>query len=212
MKPLSLLLFSAVSAWAQLFSYGVRAGVPLDNFLDAAQSQHFAFNANTNRYIVGPTAELHLPFGLGVEVDVLYRHFGYNGSGTLVDVITNSRTTGNAWEFPLLAKYRIGKMKIVHPYVDAGVSWDTLSGLAQAITSTVLPSHTTTATTSNPAELNTTATRGFVMGGGVSVKVLVIHLSPEIRFTRWGAQHFIDPNGLLHSNLNQGEFLLGITF
>ncbi len=26
------------------------------------------------------------------------------------------------------------------------------------------------------------------------------------------AQHFIDPNGLLHSNLNQGEFLLGITF
>jgi len=26
------------------------------------------------------------------------------------------------------------------------------------------------------------------------------------------AQHFIDPNGLLHGNLNQGEFLLGITF
>jgi opacity protein-like surface antigen len=201
-----LLLLGAVSAWAQLFSYGVKAGVPLNNFLDAARSQHFAFNANTNRYIVGPTAELHLPFGLGVEVDILYRHFDYNGSGTLVDVITNSRTTGNAWEFPLLAKYRI-PTKIVHPYVDAGVAWDTLSGLTQAITRNSI-----TTSTSSPAELNTTATRGLVMGAGLSVKLLMVHVSPEIRITRWGGQHFIDPNGLLHSNLNQGEFLLGITF
>jgi opacity protein-like surface antigen len=201
-----LLLLGAVSAWAQLFSYGVKAGVPLNNFLDAARSQHFAFNANTNRYIVGPTAELHLPFGLGVEVDILYRHFDYNGSGTLVDVITNSRTTGNAWEFPLLAKYRI-PTKIVHPYVDAGVAWDTLSGLTEAITRNSI-----TTSTSSPAELNTTATRGLVLGAGLSAKLPMVHVSPEIRFTRWGAQHFIDPNGLLHSNLNQGEFLLGITF
>jgi opacity protein-like surface antigen len=211
MRPLFLLLFGAVSAWAQLFSYGVKAGVPLNNFLDAAQSQHFAFNSTTNRYIVGPTAELHLPFGFGVELDILYRHFDYNGSGSLIDVITSSRTTGNAWEFPLLAKYRL-PMKIVRPYVDAGVAWDKLSGLTQAVTSTVLPSRTTSTTTSNPAELKTSATRGFVMGAGLSVKVLLVTVSPEIRFTRWGAEHFIDPNGLLHSNLNQGEFLLGITF
>jgi opacity protein-like surface antigen len=207
-----LLLFGAVSAWAQLFSYGVKAGVPLNNFLDASQSQHFAFNSTTNRYIVGPTAELNFPFGFGIEFDILYRHFDYNGSGSLIDAITSNRTTGNAWEFPLLAKYRFSKMKIVHPYVDAGVAWDTLSGLTQTITRTILPSHPTTTTTSSPAELNTTATRGLVMGAGLSVKVLLVHVSPEIRFTRWGAQHFIDPNGLLHSNLNQGEFLLGITF
>ena len=209
MRPVFLLLLGAVSAWAQLFSYGVKAGVPLNNFLDAARSQHFAFNANTNRYIVGPTAELHLPFGLGVEFDILYRHFDYNGSGTLVDVITNSRTTGNAWEFPLLAKYRFPKLplKVVHPYVDAGVAWDTLSGLTQAITRNSI-----TTSTSSPAELNTTATRGLVMGAGLSVKLLMVHVSPEIRITRWGGQHFIDPNGLLHSNVNQGEFLVGITF
>jgi opacity protein-like surface antigen len=210
MRPLFLLLFGAVSAWAQLFSYGVKAGVPLTQFLDAAKSQQFAFNSTTNRYIVGPTAELHLPLGLGIEFDILYRHFGYDGSGTLAGIVTSSSATGNAWEFPLLAKYRF-PTKVVHPYVDAGVAWDKLSGLTQTITSTFV-ALTTTTTTSTPAELNTTATRGFVLGGGVSVKVLVIHLSPEIRFTRWGAQHFIDPNGLLHSNLNQGEFLLGITF
>jgi opacity protein-like surface antigen len=212
MKPLFLLLFGAVSAWAQLFSYGVKAGVPLTEFLDAAKSQQFAFNSTTNRFIVGPTAELHLPFGLGIEFDILYRHFDYNGSGTLAGIVTSSSATGNAWEFPLLAKYRFPKMKIVHPYVDAGVAWDKLSGLTQAITSTVAPNRTATTSTSDPAQLNATATRGFVMGAGLSVKVLVIHLSPEVRFTRWGAQHFIDPSGLLHSNLSQGEFLLGITF
>ena len=212
MRPLSLLLFGAVSAWAQLFSYGVKAGVPLTEFLDAAKSQQFAFNSTTNRYIVGPTAELHLPFGLGVEFDILYRRFDYTGSGTLAGIVTSSSATGNAWEFPLLAKYRFPKMKIVHPYVDAGVAWDKLSGLTQAITSTVAPNRTATTSTSDPAQLNATATRGFVMGAGLSVKVLVIHLSPEVRFTRWGAQHFIDPSGLLHSNLSQGEFLLGITF
>jgi len=206
MRPLFLLLLGAVSAWAQLFSYGVRAGVPLNEFLDAAKSQQFAFNSTTNRYIVGPTAELHLPFGLGVEFDILYRRFNYNGSGTLAGVVTSNSATGNAWEFPLLAKYRF-PTKMVHPYVDAGVAWDTLSGLKQAITR-----NSVTTSTSSPAELNTTATRGFVMGAGLSVKVLVIHVSPEIRFTRWGAQHFIDPNGLLHSNVNQGEFLVGITF
>jgi opacity protein-like surface antigen len=210
MRPLFLLLFGAVSAWAQLFSYGVKAGVPLTEFLNTAESQQFAYNSSTNRYIVGPTAELHLPFGLGVEFDILYRRFDYNGSATLMNSVSNSRTTANAWEFPLLAKYRI-PMKVVHPYVDAGVAWDKLSGLTQTITSTFV-ALTTTTTTSNPPELNTTATRGFVMGGGVSVKVLKIQVSPEIRFTRWGAQHFIDPGGLLHSNLNQGEFLVGITF
>jgi opacity protein-like surface antigen len=206
MRPLFLLLFGAVSAWAQLFSYGVKAGVPLNEFLDAAKSQQFAFNSTTNRYIVGPTAELHLPFGLGVEFDILYRRFDYTGNGTLAGVVTSSSATGNAWEFPLLVKYRF-PMKMVHPYVDAGVAWDTLSGLKQAITRNSI-----TTSTSSPAELNTTATRGFVMGAGLSVKVLVIHILPEIRFTRWGAQHFIDPNGLLHSNVNQGEFLVGITF
>ena len=210
MRPLWLLFFGAVSAWAQLFSYGVKAGVPLTEFLDAAKSQQFAFNTTTDRFIVGPTAELHLPFGLGVEFDILYRRFDYNGSGTLMSIVSNSRTTANAWEFPLLAKYRF-PTKMVHPYVDAGVAWDKLSGLTQTITSTFV-ALTTTTTTSTPAELNTTATRGFVMGAGLSVKVLVIHVSPEIRFTRWGAQHFIDPNGLLHSNVNQGEFLVGITY
>jgi hypothetical protein len=66
--------------------------------------------------------------------------------------------------------------------------------------------------TGNPSQLNEKTTTGFVVGGGLDVRALLIHISPEIRYTRWGAQHFLDPNGGFHSNQNQAEFLVGITF
>jgi opacity protein-like surface antigen len=213
MRFLCLLLLSAASAFSQPFSFGLRGGVPMTEFLDAAKSQTFSFTTSTNRYIVGPTAELKLPFGLGLEVDALYRRFSYNGNGGISGItttFTSLDTTSGAWEFPLLAKYHL-PTKIVHPYVDAGVAWDKLSGLTQAVTKTVA-SVTSNSSTSSPAELSNSTSRGFVLGVGLSVKALVLHISPEIRFTRWGAQHFVDPNGLLHSNLNQAEFLVGITF
>jgi len=213
MRPLFLLLLAAASAFSQPFSFGLRGGLPMTDFLSTAQSGHFSFASNTNRYIVGPTAELKLPFGFGLEADVLYRHFSYTGSGSISGITTtilNTNTTSSAWEFPLLVKYRL-PAKIVHPYVDGGVAWDTLSGLTQAVTSTVA-SITSKSSTGNPPELSNSTSRGFVLGAGISVKALVIHISPEVRYTRWGAKHFLDPNGLLSSNQNQAEFLLGITF
>jgi len=211
MRPLFLLLLGATAAFSQPFSFGVKAGVPLTDFLSTVQSPNFGFNSNTKRYIVGPTVELRLPFGLGIELDALYRRLDYTSTSTGVDVFTSGSTTGNAWEFPVLAKYRFPS-KVVRPYVAAGVAWDTLNGLTQTVTQTVFPTRTTTTTTSNPAELNQNTVMGFVTGAGVDVKVLLIHLSPEIRYTRWGAQHFLSSNGGLSSNQNQAEFLLGITF
>lgn len=212
MKPLCLLFLSAAAAFSQPFSFGVKGGMPMTDFLNAARTQNFTASTTTNRYIVGATAELRLPFGLGVEADVLYRHFRYSSSGlsSITSNLTNMDTTAGAWEFPILAKYRFNG-KIVRPFVDAGVAWDKLSGLTQTVKS-VVASVTKSTTTSTPAELSKDVTRGYVMGGGVDVKVLLIHISPEVRFTRWGAKHFIDPNGLLNSKQNQAEFLLGITF
>ena len=74
MKPVivrsSLLFFlGASAAFSQPFSFGVRLGVPLTDFFNTVGSSNYTFNTTTDRYIVGPTAELHLPFGFGVEVD-----------------------------------------------------------------------------------------------------------------------------------------------
>jgi opacity protein-like surface antigen len=163
--------------------------------------------STTNRYIIGPTAELHLPFGLGVELDALYRHVNYSGSTTLAGAITGltSAEAGN-WEFPLLAKYRF-PFKVVRPYVDAGVAWNTISGLSQTIVTT-----TGISKSSSSSDLNNGTVTGFVTGVGVDIHLLVLHVMPEIRYTRWGAQNFLSPNGGLSSNQNQAEFLLGVTF
>jgi opacity protein-like surface antigen len=208
MRSLLLLATAAAPAFSQSFGFGIKGGLPFTDFTNAVSSGTNVFDDNTRRYIVGPTVELRLPFGLSIEADALYRRFNYNqfiggASGT-----TSISTSGNAWEFPLVAKYRF-KAPIARPYILGGLAWDTLSGLTQSVRNAVA---TTGAISRSPAELNQTTTTGFVMGVGLDVKVILIHIAPEIRYTRWGAKHFLDVNGGLSSNQNQAEFLVGITF
>ncbi len=206
-----LMLLGAVSAWPQLFSAGVKGGVPFTDFLESASTGRVSFDPTTYRYLVGPTAELHLPAGFAVEFDALYRHFSYTGTISGVDAITNSRTSGNSWEFPILLKYRF-PVPLARPFVDGGVAFNTLSGLKQTIVTTVLPNHSSTVTNENPAEVQNNNTMGVVLGVGLDIHAILLHVSPEIRFTRWTNQQLLSSNGLLHSNLNQAEFLVGITF
>jgi Outer membrane protein beta-barrel domain len=211
MRSLLLLLAVASGALAQPFGAGVKLGVPLTDFLSAAESGNTSYSSVPNRYIVGLEGELRLPFGLGIELDVLYRHLNYASSQNLVDVVSQASTSSNDWEFPLVAKYKF-KAPIVRPYVEAGVAWDTLQGLTQTVKSTVVGVGSgSSSSTSNPSELANSTTRGFVLGGGVDIHALVIHITPEIRYTRWGAKQFFAP-GLLSSNQNQAEFLVGVTF
>jgi opacity protein-like surface antigen len=214
MRPILLLLLSAAAVCAQPIGFGIKGGLPMNDFLNAARGQNFSFDTTTNRYIIGPMVELRLPFGLGIELNALYRHFGYSSFSStsgITSTITDARTSASAWEFPLVGKYKFKGIPLIRPYVEAGVSWDHLTGLTQAITTTVA-NITRTSSTSNPQELNQNTTRGFVLGAGVDIKALFIHITPEIRYTRWGAKHFIDPGGLLNSNRNQGEFLVGFAF
>ena len=207
MKPViigsSLLFFlGASTAFCQPFSFGVRLGVPLTNFFNTVGSSNFTFNATTDRYIAGPTAELHLPLGLGVEVDALYRHMSYTGNG-LIGSITSSNVNSGDWEFPVLLKYRF-PMKIVRPYFDGGVAWDKLFGLTDSVKDSIA--------SQSPSVTVKNATTGIVLGGGIDIHVVKIHIMPELRYTRWGSAQFVDPTGLLSSTKNQAEFLVGITF
>src|SRR5215475_5974927 len=124
MKSAILFLLFSGAAVAQPFGVGIKGGVPMTDFVDAVNqgTPNLSYVVRTNRYVVGPMAELRLPFGFGVEVNALYRHYSFSGT-------PGSVTTG-AWEFPLLAKYKF-KAPFVRPYVAAGVAWDKLSGLSQ---------------------------------------------------------------------------------
>jgi hypothetical protein len=193
--------FAAVCASAQPFSAGVKVGLPMTDFINTVSGQS---NSVTNRYIVGPTAELHLPFGLGIELDALYRHFNYQniiGSGASAVVNVNS---AGAWEFPLLLKYRF-KGEIVRPYVVGGVAWDKITGLTSTIGNSI-----STGSVANPSGETNSNTTGAVFGAGLDVHAIV-HILPEVRFTRWTSSHF-NINNVLSSNQNQAEFMVGITF
>jgi opacity protein-like surface antigen len=206
MRILPLLFLAAIPAFSGPLTFGLKGGVPLTDFTNAVTNGRFDYTSNTQRYIVGPTAEVRLPFGLGIEVDALYRRFNYNA---VFATGVSTSTTGNAWEFPVLAKYRF-PTPVARPYILGGVAWDSLQGLKQDVHSALANAGVTS--TSTPTELNKKTTTGFVLGVGVDVHALVLHISPEIRYTRWGAKHFLDTNGGLSSNQNQAEFLVGITF
>ena len=122
-------VFSAAFCLAQPFSGGIKGGLPLTDFVNTVQS---GAATTTSDYIVGPMVELHLPFGLGVEFDALYRHFNYTTPASSTASALSTLTSSGDWEFPLLAKYKFPG-KIVRPYVEAGVAWDALSGLSSTL-------------------------------------------------------------------------------
>jgi hypothetical protein len=191
-----LLGAGASSAFAQLpLGLGLKGGVSLTDAFQSKVLVDVHTYSNARDYIIGPFAELWLPFGFGVEADALYRPLSF----AVQQPGFSSSTRFSTWEFPILAKYRF-KFPIVRPYIDAGPSFRT--------------------TTSGTRYLSN---HGIAVGGGLDIKALFLHVSPEIRYTRWGSDssHGSIPAGssrlsfgpgYAQSNLNQVEFLVGLSF
>lgn len=93
MKTIALAFLLSAPLCAQLFSVGVKGGMPF-NDLVATKGGLSGMSAN---WTLGPAVELNLPLGLGVEVDALYRRIGYQ-EGTPY--------RAGAFRFPVLAKYK----------------------------------------------------------------------------------------------------------
>ena len=207
MRVVCFLLFGVISVFAQPLSVGLKGGVPLSDFTETVSKPLETFRTS-RRLIVGPSVELRLPAGLGVEFDILYRRFGVDLISNADNLATSVNTSGTSWEFPLLVKYRFGYGPI-RPFVDAGVAWNRISDLSQSIQNVVRR-----ATSDNPPELKNRVSTGFVLGAGLDLHPIFLHITPEIRYTRWGRENFSGANAdaLFRSNQNQAEFLVGITF
>jgi hypothetical protein len=116
------------------------------------------------------------------------------GLGIEADALRRSidKPAKAAWEFPVLAKLRLGGLG-VEPFIAAGLSF-TRSELLQAFQ--IGPTKTAS---------------GFAAGSGLEISLPKIHLSPEIRFTRWRAGD-LGTDQYKIVNRNQLEFLVGLTF
>jgi opacity protein-like surface antigen len=227
---INICLFATpVVIFAQPVSLGVKGGIPITDplkgqtgFLSGSpgllptEPGEVTYTSNTKRYLVGPTAEFHLPLGFSFEVDALYRRLDYQSSETGDNFQTTKQTTANSWQFPFLLKWRL-PLGPVHPFVDAGPSVEYVSGIHRSARQTVYnassPGTAANATTNNPDELDNQTRVGFTAGGGLEFKAGLLRISPEVRYTRWNTNIFRTPvRNLLSSNFNQADFLLGITF
>lgn len=221
MRPAWLTFALAVLASGQSLHGGLKLGVPFTQYFETGASGgrngSAVYSAATRRYTFGASAELRLNRAFGFEVDALYHRMGYVGivnftssaSGAIDDTAIDVK--GNSWDFPVMAKYRFGR--VVRPFVAGGgvlryvgpvrgQGQQTIGSLATG-TSTTTPIDTT-----DPSELRKRFYPGFAVGGGVEFGVGRLRLLPEFRYTRWTA-NISGPGGLLRFSPDQAEFLVG---
>jgi Outer membrane protein beta-barrel domain len=189
----------AVSASAQSISVGVIGGAPFTDVVNATNQNNIAFVSKSTNFTVGPAFQVNLPLSLRLEVDALYRPYSYTANITpppFAAAVAPINVSASQWSFPVLAQYRF-KFPVVKPFIGAGVSFDHLSGLSAAAKTI----------TSGPGQFIQQSHAGVVLGGGVDVKIPLVRLSGELRYTHQGSADF-----QALSNLNQAEVLFGIHF
>jgi hypothetical protein len=213
MKHLRLLLFLIpVPVFSQSLDFGFKAGVPLTDAFKhgiTAPLSPSTYRSDTRRYTLGPTVELRLPLGIGIEFDALYKRLGFESETVVSGVPVPgtailAETRANSWEFPLLVKLRSPGI-VFRPFIDGGISFRTLTGVKKFVTGLAGADDT-------PSELRDKHARGFVLGAGFEVSAPFVKISPEFRYTRWAGENFRDTLNLLRTNQNQADFLIGITF
>lgn len=186
-------LTASSSFAAQFFSVGVKAGFP---FSDSFQSDTYGTTvlryhsgSSGGEYIVGPMGEVHLPLGLSVEADALYRPLNFKVSAVSPLGATVQDSSYSSWEFPILAKWRV-PFPVLKPYIEGGPSFRAVGGHAGDYLSN----------------------DGLTFGVGVELRISRVRVGPEIRFTHWGSDASGAPNAGIISAQNQGEFLVGFSF
>ena len=187
MRKAALLFLLALCAGAQTFTFGVLGGVR------ATGSFTGDLNDESRRYVVGPSADLRLPLHFSLEVDALYRRFGYSYTFVVPIVpgsLTVTRERDSSWEFPVLAKFHLPIRG--HPFAGIGAAPRILSGRVDQ------SGYTTDFFTGLPAEPFTHSyktsydpTAGLVTAGGVELGIGSLRFTPQVRYTRWNAR-FLD--------------------
>lgn len=187
MRKIALLcLFAAIAAHAEI-SAGLIGGAPFTDVVNATSVSGVQYAASSANFTIGPAIRVGLPASLRFEVDALYRPYAFTASSA------GTNPSGSQWRFPVLLEYRFRNIPVVKPFVLGGVSFSHVTNLSSAIAA-------------GPVKFLQASDSGAILGFGADVKVPLVTLSGEFRYSRQG-NYF---SGL--SNLNQAEVLFGIHF
>ena len=233
MKKLSVLLCALMSAGV-LFAQdqdeghwpvtlGLKGGVPITGMFSASntgilgpsvlgngngQVPGSSFSAHSPRYIIGGSAEFRVPFHhLRFEVDGLYKRGGFDSALPFGGALAYRPTTFNWWEVPGLFKFNTS-LGHFRPFFDFGASYRHISSITEMA---YIPGNFQPIYNDNSIAMHNQNSFGGVAGFGTTFKKGPFELTPEVRYTRWANQAFTSSNGL-RTNLDQGDFLLGISF
>jgi len=160
MKALALGLLLTAGLSAQHLGYGLLGGVPFDDVLSGSSIGTIAESA---KYAIGPMGELRLPI-VSVEADALYHGDSY----ALQSNGVSTTGSGSTWQFPIVGKVKIPATPIVKPYAEAGVAFRTFNR--------------------SSFQIDSNSKKGFVLGAGIDIHAILLHITPELRYTRWGSQ------------------------
>ncbi|HZL57981.1 MAG TPA: outer membrane beta-barrel protein [Bryobacteraceae bacterium] len=178
---------------AQSLSVGVIGGAPFSDVTTSGAVSGLQSIQKSTNFTIGPALQVNLPLSLRLEVDALFRPYHVTITGlNVVDDISAQQ-----WRFPVLLQYRF-KAPLVSPFVEAGLSFEHLSGISAAAKSAIA---------SGPGALLHQSDAGVVLGVGVDAKVPFVRLSGELRYTRATTSELAN-----FSNLNQAEVIVGVHF
>lgn len=196
---LLLFILTVPASFAQFFSLGVKGGVPFADTLKIADRA--TYTSDKSPAVFGPAVEIRLPLGLGGETGLYYRRLEYS-TGT-------TRTAGQVWETPFLVKYRAPGDHL-RPFLTAGLSARWMARFKQRTP----PSGSSPGSViaQDPPELKGRASAGPTVGGGLELRLPLIRVSAELRYTRWGSSSLLSAAGGLATQLNQADLLLGLMF
>lgn len=181
-------LITAAAAYGQAISVGAIAGAPFTSVEDNATINGIKYVPQSPNFTVGGSFQLNLPVHLRLELDAMVRPASFKVS----DLSTN--TSATQWSFPMIGQYRFSKPGPFQPFIGIGAAFQHLYQIKNAVTS-------------GPGSIETNSPAGFLLDGGVDVKLKLFRLSGELRFIRQFNDSVVNV-----TQLNQAEFLLGAHF
>jgi Outer membrane protein beta-barrel domain len=178
------------SVFAQKFGFdvGVKGGIPMTEFLKATgviNGVQVSSVSRSSEFLVGPAAELTIPFGFAIEVNGLYHQAEYNVN--FPPPSSPLAIKANSWELPYLAKFRL-PIPLIKPFILGGGAYRTFTDLSPNVSA---------------------SKNGVVIGAGIELKIRRLRLSAEGRYLHWASSSGSAP---VRVYSNQGEFLMGAMF
>jgi hypothetical protein len=201
MRTLAVLVVSS-TLLAQGVSPGLRTGVAVTPLLTAEGPQH----TSASRFTIGPCIEIHLWRDAALGVDFLLRRTDLAISAAA------RRAEIWEWEVPGTIIYRFRPP--ARPFVRTGISFNRVFDISGATECALGPfgERFYCLDGSLFAELRHRGTSGFVLGGGLRLRMNKLWLEPEVRLTHWMDRNFGVRDSAVRSDLNQIGFLVGVIF